>query len=78
MDSIGVAPTNDRSVVGIMVDFAKGVPFYLDPGTWDETSLPFVEARLAETPGHAGRRFDGVVFPEQKAPELLLARWGAR
>ena len=72
-----VAPTNNRSVVGIMVDFAKGVPFHLDPGAWDDTSLPFVEARLAETPCHAGRRFDEVIFPEQKAPELLLARWGA-
>jgi len=77
MDPIVVAPTNNRSVVGIMVDFAKGVPFHLDPGAWDDTSLPFVEARLAETPCHAGRRFDEVIFPEQKAPELLLARWGA-
>ena len=77
MDPVVVGPTLDRSVVGIMVDFAKGVPFYLTAGGWDETSLPFAEARLAETPCHASRRFDEVVFPEQKAPELLLARWGA-
>ena len=60
-----------------MVDFAKSIPFHLEVGAWDETTLPFVEARLAETPCHAGRRFEDVVFPERKASELLLARWGA-
>ena len=74
---VTVGATVDRSVVGIMVDFAKSVPYYLEAGAWDETSLAFVEARLAETPCHAGRRFEDVVFPERKAPELLLARWGA-
>lgn len=76
MDSVAVAPTVDRSVVGIMVDFAKAVPFYLEPG-WDESSLPFAEARLSKTPCHASRPFEDVVFPERKAAELLLARWGA-
>jgi hypothetical protein len=77
MQPVAVAPTVDRSVVGIMVDFAKSVPFHLEPGAWDETTLPFVEGRLAETPCHATRPFEEVVFPERKAPELLLARWGA-
>jgi hypothetical protein len=77
MGAVVVGQTIDRSVVGIMVDFAKAIPFHLEPGAWDETTLPFVEARLAETPCHAGRRFEDVVFPERKAPELLLARWGA-
>jgi hypothetical protein len=77
MQPVVVGPTVDRSVVGIMVDFAKSVPFYLEQGAWDESTLLFVEARLAETPCHAGRRFEDVVFPERKAPELLLARWGA-
>jgi hypothetical protein len=77
MQPVVVAPTVDRSVVGIMVDFAKSVPFQLEPGAWDETTLPFAEARLAETPCHATRPFEDVVFPERKAPELLLARWGA-
>jgi len=74
MTPVVVAPTADRTVVGIMVDFAKAVPFYLE-GNWDESTLPFVEARLAETPCHAGRRFEDVVFPERHAPERLLARW---
>lgn len=77
MEAVAVSVTTDRSVVGIMVDFAKSIPFHLEPGGWDETTLPFIEARLAETPCHAGRRFEDVVFPERKAPALLLARWGA-
>ena len=74
---VRVGPTADRSVVGIMVDFAKGVPFHLEVGAWDDTTLPFVEAQLAETPCHASGRFEDVIFPDRKAPELLLARWGA-
>lgn len=77
MSPVAVAPTADRSVVGIMVDFAKAVPFHLEPGSWDESTLPFVEAKLAETPCYSGRRFEEVVFPKYKAPELLAARWGA-
>ena len=77
MQPVLVGPTADRSVVGIMVDFAKSIPYHLDPGAWDETTLPFVEAQLAETPCHASGRSEDVVFPERKAPELLLARWGA-
>src|SRR4051812_35981225 len=77
MKTVVVGQTIDRSVVGIMVDFAKSIPFHLNPGAWDETTLPFVEAPLAETPCHAGRRFEEVVFPEPRAVELLLARWGA-
>lgn len=77
MRPVMVGPTVDRSVVGITVDFAKSVPFYLEQGAWDENTLPFVEARLAKTPCHASGPFEDVVFPERKAPELLLARWGA-
>ena len=75
MHPVLVGPTIDRSVVGIMVDFAKGVPYYLDAGSWDDSSLAFVEQRLAETPCHAGKPSDHVVFPDAKAPELLAARW---
>lgn len=77
MEPVTVAATADRSIVGIMVDFAKSIPYHLEPGAWDDGTLAFVESRLAETPCHAGRRFEDVVFPNQKARELLLARWGA-
>jgi len=70
-----IAPTVDRSVLGIMVDFAKAIPYQLRPGLWDEATLHSVEERLAETPCHAGRAFDRVIFPERKAPDLLRAKW---
>jgi hypothetical protein len=75
MASIVVGPTIDRSVLGIMVDFAKSIPYHLEPGGWDEASLRHVEERLAETPCHAARSFDGVVFPDKKAAEVLRAKW---
>jgi Domain of unknown function (DUF6933) len=76
MSPVVVGRTIDRSVVGIMVDFAKGVPYYLDAGRWDYSSLGLVEDRLAETPCHAGTPANRVVFPDRKALELLTARWG--
>lgn len=77
MVPVRIAPTVDRSVLGIMVDFARGIPFHLEVGGWDETTLPFVESRLAETPCYATRRFEEVVFPDKKTPELLKAKWHA-
>ena len=75
MSRVATGATRDRSILGIMVDFAKAVPYHLEPGYWDDTSLALVEDRLAETPCYAGRSLDQVVFPERKAPELLRARW---
>jgi hypothetical protein len=75
MGPVVIGPTLDRSVLGIMVDFAKSVPYYLEPGDWNEGTLRLVEERLAETPCHAARAEGSVVFPEQKAPDLLYARW---
>ena len=75
MAPVEIGPTVDRSVLGIMVDFAKSVPFHLEPGHWNESTLRLVEERLAETPCHAGRPLDGVIFPERKAPEVLNAKW---
>jgi uncharacterized protein DUF6933 len=75
MHPIAVAPTVDRSVLGIMVDFAKAIPYYLEPGRWVGEALAVVEERLAETPCHAGLSDDRVVFPNHKAPELLRAKW---
>lgn len=72
---VHIAATVDRSVLGIMVDFAKGVPYYLEAGPWDATALGVVEDRLAETPCHAGKPSDQVIFPETKAPALLTAKW---
>src|SRR5215831_4671231 len=54
MGTVVIGQTVDRSVLGIMVDFAKGIPYYLEPGRWDETALRAVEQRLARR--HATRR----------------------
>jgi len=75
MTPVAIGPTVDRSVLGIMVDFAKSVSYHLEPGHWNEGTLRMVEGRLAETPCHAGRPFDGVIFPEKKAPEVLNSTW---
>jgi hypothetical protein len=77
MTPVVIAPTNDRSVMGTVVDFVKGIPYNLEINGWDDTTLPFVEARLAETPCHAARRFEEVIFPEQDAPRLLEEMWHA-
>jgi hypothetical protein len=74
MMAVQIASANDRSVIGTMVDFAKGIPYYLEAG-WKDDDLRAVEDRLAETPCHAGKRQDLVVFPDRKARELLAARW---
>jgi hypothetical protein len=75
MTPVVVAATKDRSVLGIMVDFAKAVPYYLEHGGWDDSTLPFVEARLAETPCHASHRHEDVIFPGKAAPAILARHW---
>ena len=77
MDTVAVAKTLDRSVVGTMVDFALMIPSYLRIDGWDETTLPLVEARLAATPCRASGRAEAVTFPEQAVPRLLAQRWPA-
>ena len=78
MREVIVAPTVDRSVLGTMVDFAKAVSWYLEPGQWTDATLPMVEDRLADTPCRAGQRTERVVFPDRKAPELLKQKWATR
>lgn len=75
MSPVVIGPTVDRSVLGIMVGFAKAVPYHLEPGQWNEETLELVEARLAETPCHAARSADRVIFPDKKAPDLLHSKW---
>jgi hypothetical protein len=75
MDPVQIAPTCDRTVLGIMVEFSRIVPHYLREDGWDEDSLAQVEAKLAETPCRASRRLDEVVFPCLAAPKILAAHW---
>ncbi len=75
MSSVAVGATIDRSVLGILVDFAKCVPFHLEPGQWEERVLPAVETRLAETPCYASGPDNRVIFPDRRAPEALVSKW---
>lgn len=72
MTPVEVGPTVDRCVLGIMVDFAKSVPYHLEPGHWSESTLHLAEDRLAETPCHAGQSFDRVIFPKEKARSFCV------
>jgi hypothetical protein len=78
MHAVRVGPTQDRSVLGTMVNFAKAVPYYLPVNGWSETTLRSVEDRLAETPCQASGRFEDVIFPERTALRLLEERWVSR
>lgn len=77
MAPVQIAKTLDRSVLGVMVDFAKVIPFHLEIDGWDETTLPEIEFRLAQTPCYSSKRSDAVIWPEKDAPDLLAARWHA-
>ena len=74
---VEVAKTADRAVLGILVDFARSIPYYLPPGVTGDAGLRRVESMLARTPCYVGATGKEVVFPRRKAPELLRAKWGA-
>jgi len=75
MTPVEIGTTMDRSVLGIMVDFAKSFSYHLDSGHLSDRELHFVEDRLAETPCRARRPFDQVIFPRERVPELLRRKW---
>ncbi len=59
MEPVQVGPTRDRSVLGSLVQFVRDLPYHLPVDGWDETTLPFVELQLAQTPCRPAQR--GVV-----------------
>lgn len=75
MSVVAVARTENRSVVGQMVDFAKMIPSYLPENGWTESDLRVAEDRLAETPCRSGARFEDVIFPGEMTVRLLESRW---
>lgn len=76
MDRVTVAKTSDRSVVGIMVDYAKMMPYYVPPDGGDTTTPQLMEDMLQE-PCHAGAPGNRVIFPYRATPILLAQRWHA-
>lgn len=77
MRPVVVARTADRSVVSIMVEYARMIPRYLSKGDWDLTSLPFLEANLQDYPWHSYGRMADIIFPRRAVPRLLADRWHA-
>jgi len=75
--AVTVAKTEDRSVIGQMVDFAKAIPYYLPEIGWNEDELKTVEDRLAETPCRASGSSQSVIFPREAALGLLEGTWSA-
>ncbi len=76
MESVSVAKTSDRSVLGTMNEFVRAIPFYMDPGYHVGPTLEFAEGRLEETPCRASKSFDECIFPDRKTVELLELKWG--
>jgi hypothetical protein len=74
MASVEVGRTQDRSVTGTMVDFAKALPFYLPKDGWDEWDLRAAEDRFAETPCRCSRKGRGTIWPREMTIQLLTER----
>lgn len=75
MEPVVVGPTVDRRVLGIMVDYAKMLPFHLDPFKTDEIAYWRAEEMLAENPCFAGGPSDQVILPDKKTRLALELRW---
>ena len=79
MNPVMVAKTGSLSVNGTMVNFTRELPYHLPINGWDESSLPFVELRLGETPcrrpGDKRSNYDAL-WPARDAARMLMERWG--
>jgi len=75
MQDVKVGPTQDRSVTGTMVDFAKALPYYLPIDGWSESDLQIIEDRLSETPCRCGHSSKETIWPIDVTPRLLRERW---
>ena len=76
MDVALVGRTQDRSVTGQMVDFAKAVPYYMAVGTArDHATLQLVEDKLGHTPCRCGRSDAETIWPDRDSARLLAVRW---
>lgn len=75
MDRVHVGPTQDRSVSGQMVNFARVIPHLLAEGEWDDSDLRYVEDKLAEMPCRVSRKHGEAIFPYRAAARLLHEKW---
>jgi hypothetical protein len=76
MDIVTVGKTRDRSVTGLMVDFAKSMPYFLSEGD-GELDPRFAEDQLVTNPCRASRPWEEVIFPDRDTARLMRERWTA-
>ena len=70
-----VAKTASRSVLGVMVDFAKAASVHRRAEGWNEAWLRELESRLAETPCFVTSTLGKAIFPVDEAARLLGEKW---
>lgn len=75
MHPVRVGRAIDRSVLGMLVDFAKSIPFLVRDADTSEDGLRAIEERLEGTPCFVSREGSGTVFPLDVTPNLLRERW---
>lgn len=76
MSSVQVGPTRDRSVVAMLISFARDLSYILGAVDWDETDLPAAERNLAHTPCRVTSKLGDAIYPDKVAPALLMQKWG--
>ena len=76
MDRVRVGKTEDRSVLGYLVDFGKSLPYYLPIGNWGDAEIRRAEELLAEIPCRLHLKNADEVYPNLAAPRLLRDKWG--
>ena len=74
---VHVGPTEDRSVLGILTDFCRTLPYYLPSGGWGELELLEAERKLAETPSFSSRKLEDTVWPAREAVAVLWRHWSS-
>lgn len=75
IDSVHVAPTADKSVLGILTDFCRTLPYYLPSQAWGEHEMFEAERKLADTPCFVTRKYEDTIWPKEMAVKLLRQRW---
>lgn len=75
MREVQLGPTQDRSVMGTMVEFAKSLPYHLPHGGRSENDLWAVEDEFERMPCRCSRSSREVVWPGRTTLRLLKERW---
>ena len=75
MIPIAVGPTESRSIVGQMVDFAKSTPYYLPEDSWTDADLRVAEDKMGGTPCLCSGKSSDTIWPIKETRRLLAEKW---